>query len=105
MGEVDVYMARAFVALLVVILLALAAWLVVRRRPYLDQRLRSRHLELLEALPIGPQGRLLLVRVGERTLLLGATLQSVSFLTEVNLRNGHGSASPRNGDVGDDGST
>ncbi|MCX7599226.1 MAG: flagellar biosynthetic protein FliO [Armatimonadetes bacterium] len=85
MAELDVYMARAFVALLVIVFLAMVAWVLARHRLYPQQRLGGRHLEVVEKLPLGPRSRLLIVRAGERTFLIGETLQSVSFLTEVDL--------------------
>jgi flagellar biosynthetic protein FliO len=88
MSEVDAYVARAVVALLVIVLLALAAWLAARRWACIGRTRHGRHLELIEVLPISVHGRLLVVRAGERTFLLGVTAQSVSLLAELKLSGG-----------------
>lgn len=85
MTEVGAYVARAIAALVVVALFAIGAWLAVRRwAPWTGQR-SSRHLELVDALPLGLHSRLLLVRVNERMFLLAATPQQVSLLSEMEL--------------------
>jgi flagellar protein FliO/FliZ len=70
--EVDSYLRFILALLLVLGLLALAAWLL-RRSGYGAKLGRSRRLAAVESLPLGPRHRLMLVRRDgiEHLLLLG----------------------------------
>jgi flagellar biosynthetic protein FliO len=46
---------------------------------------QTRHITVLESTPLSPRQALHLVRVGEQVLLVGATDQGLSLLSEVNL--------------------
>lgn len=64
----------------------LVVWVVgrlVHSRSLWSRRGGARSLEVVERLPLEPRKTLYLVRVRERTLLLGASEQSVSLLGEV----------------------
>ncbi len=66
---------------LVLALIPAGAWLIRRMPGLRDQRTRS--ISVLETLNIGPRERLLVVRAGSRTLLIGATSQSISLLSSM----------------------
>ena len=70
--EVDSYLRFILALLLVLGLLALAAWLL-RRSGYGAKLGRSRRLAAIESLPLGPRHRLMLIRRDgtEHLLLLG----------------------------------
>jgi len=69
---------------LVIALIPAALW-VVKRVQTLQPAGGARQLELLAQLPIGPRERVLLVRVQERCLVLGATAQQITLLGEADV--------------------
>lgn len=74
--------------LVIVIVTGAVAWWLVRRRGSL---LRSDGpLQLVQVMPIGPRERLLLVKIGERQWLCGATPSQISLLAEVTEQDGDG---------------
>jgi len=72
---------QTLLALVAVCGLAWAALRVASRGGFL--RVRPRHITVLEHTSLGPRRALYLVRVGGRTLLLGASDASVSTLAEL----------------------
>lgn len=52
-------------------------------RTALPRGLRGRHITILEQVPVGRDQKLLLVQVGERVYLLGASQGSVTYLRTV----------------------
>ncbi len=76
------YMASMLVSLLVVLAVAIGlAWLWKRVMP--RNLLNQTGVEILSTRHIGSRERLLVVKVGERYLLLGATPQSIQTLAEL----------------------
>lgn len=71
---------RVIVALLVVLAAVLAAAWLARRMRAISGGGSSSSLELLAQLPLGTRERAVLVRVGERQLLLGVAAGSVRML-------------------------
>jgi len=66
----------------------LAAYAILRGLRYLNTRVAApvssgRLLESIDALSLGAQGTVHLVRVGERVIVVGASGQQLSFLTEL----------------------
>lgn len=65
-------------------LLGLFYWMAAR---YGSRPIRggARRIEVLERRPLGDRSQLVLVQVGRETFLLGATSQSVTLLSQVDL--------------------
>jgi len=76
---------EVFVKLGIVLLLVYLSLYLLRRLQGVGQFTARRQISLLETVHLSPRQKLHLVRVGERTLLLGATDHSLSFLAEVDL--------------------
>jgi flagellar protein FliO/FliZ len=77
---------RVIVALLVVLAAVLAAAWLARRMRAISGGGSSSSLELLAQLPLGTRERLVLVRVGERQLLLGVAAGNVRTLHVLELQ-------------------
>jgi len=76
-------MAWSFLMLLLVVaLIPLALW-GVKRLQTVAASGGARHLELIAQMPLGPRERVVMVRVQDRILVLGATGAQVSLLTEL----------------------
>jgi len=78
-------LAWSFLMLLLVVALIPAALWLVKRVQTLQPAGAPRQLEVLAQLPVGPRERVLLVRVQERCLVLGATAQQITLLGEADL--------------------
>ena len=78
-------LAWSFLMLLLVVALIPAALWLVKRVQTLQPAGGARQLELLAQLPVGPRERVLLVRVQERCLVLGATAQQITLLGEADV--------------------
>ena len=75
-------LAWSFLMLLLVVALIPAALWLVKRVQTLQPAGGARQLEVLAQLPVGPRERVLLVRVQQRCLVLGATAQQITLLGE-----------------------
>jgi flagellar protein FliO/FliZ len=75
-------LAWSFLMLLVVVALIPAALWLLKRVQTLQPAGAARQLEVLAQLPVGPRERVLLVRVQQRCLVLGATAQQITLLGE-----------------------
>ncbi|WP_241576244.1 flagellar biosynthetic protein FliO [Rosenbergiella collisarenosi] len=67
-------------ALLVVLLVLLAIKKLLKHLPHARALKGSRNLIITETVMIGPRERLMVVRVGEKQIVLGVTAQTIQFL-------------------------
>lgn len=67
--------------LLLVIATGAAAWWLVRRRGSLLRG--DGPLQIVQVVPVGPRERVLLLRIGDRHLLCGATPAQITLLCEL----------------------
>lgn len=81
MGSIGVFLNFLWAMLLVVGLAYVAARML--KRIGLGKSSPSRYLNQIDYLPLGPKRGIALVQVVDRTVALGVTDQSVSFLMEV----------------------
>jgi flagellar biosynthetic protein FliO len=80
------YFIGVFVKLIVVLLLIVASSVIFRR--WLQPGglgKRTRHVQLLETVRLSPKQALHLITVGDQQLLVGATDQGISLITQVEL--------------------
>lgn len=88
-GEADPPGLAALIGRLVLslgVVLALMAgvlWLARRYLPQAGKGKRGQSIEILASRSVGPRKNLLLVRVRDRTVLLGVTAQQIRMLTEM----------------------
>jgi flagellar biosynthetic protein FliO len=64
-------------------LIALVMWIARRYLPQAAKGRRAGSIEILATRPLGARKHLMLVRVRDRTVLLGVTAQSIQMLTEM----------------------
>ena len=74
------HLAQMFLALaLVLVVIVGLAWFV--KRFYRGPMMHGKQLSVLASLALGPRERVVLVRVGDRQVLLGVTANSIASLT------------------------
>ena len=83
MPETVLSLVGALAAICVVLALSYLFTRDVVGRTGLPRGLRGRHITILEQVPVGREQKLLLVQVGERVYLLGASQGSVTYLRTV----------------------
>jgi flagellar protein FliO/FliZ len=66
----------------IVVLLWIALWLFTRRGRSAGAS-RARDCQVLRQLPLGPRERVLVVRIGEKQLVIGVAATSISLLCEL----------------------
>ena len=83
----NVWLSVAGMLIAIVVVIGLAYWFtryVVGNRLFLGMNSTgNRQLQVLDQLPVGKEQRLVVVRAGERYLLLGVTGQNISVLAEL----------------------
>ncbi|RMF57433.1 MAG: flagellar biosynthetic protein FliO [Calditrichaeota bacterium] len=80
-GSMLQFLLAIFLVLGILLVLAFVA------RKYMQPGMRSsgnRLIEILDSAYVSPKSRILIVRIGERVLVLGATEQHLNVLTELN---------------------
>jgi flagellar biosynthetic protein FliO len=75
--------ASVFLRLVVVLLVMAAAFWILRRVQGNGWKGAQRQLQVLETTHLTPRRTIHLIQIGERKLLIGATDQSISLLTEL----------------------
>jgi flagellar biosynthetic protein FliO len=75
--------ASVFLKLIVVVLVMIAAFWVLRRVQGGGWKATNRQVQVLETTHLTPRRTLHLIQIGERKLLIGATDQSISLITEI----------------------
>jgi flagellar biosynthetic protein FliO len=84
LGSTPFYFVGAFVKLLVVLLLIVGCSLIFRRWLQVGPGGKSvRQMRLIETIRLSPKQALHLIVVGDQKLLIGATDQNVSLITQV----------------------
>lgn len=83
----NVWLSVAGMLIAIVVVIGLAYWFtryVVGNRLFLGMGpTGNRQMQVLDQLPVGKEQRLVVVRAGERYLLLGVTGQNISVLAEL----------------------
>jgi flagellar biosynthetic protein FliO len=76
-------MASVFLKLVIVVLIMIAALWLLRRIQGGGWKATARQVQVLETTHLSPRRAIHLIQIGDRKLLIGATDQSVSLLTEI----------------------
>ncbi len=92
-GSSPLYYLGVFVKLLGVLLLIVGGAVVLRRWQKVRGTGTTRQLNLVETVRLNPKQALHLVRVGDQHLLIGATDQSISLISAVDIETGEDAAS------------
>jgi len=74
------------IAILAVLALLSGVLIALRKRGAVSFRAPSKHLEMIERIPLGPQHALHLVRSGDRTLLIATSPNSCQMLATPDLK-------------------
>ena len=93
-------MAWSLMMLLLVLALIPAVLWVVKRLQTIQPYGAPRQLEILSQLALGPRERVLLVRVQEQVLVLGATAQQITLLGQADAQMAQAAQAPTAGGSG-----
>jgi len=83
LGDPSLLMASVFLKLAVVVILMIAGAWILRRVQGGSWKAVDRQVKVLETTHLTPRRAIHLIRVGDRKLLIGATDQTISLLTEL----------------------
>lgn len=79
------WMISVFLKLLLVIMLIIGAAIVAKRWMSGAVQGKTRQMQVIETLPLNPKRALHIIKVGNQTLLIGATDQNITLISELDL--------------------